>query len=79
MRASRWLTITAVFLPLALPAWAAELQGRVLGVTDGGTLILLKSDRRQVRGLASRKPHIEVSGEALDQRSSVRLKVRPIQ
>jgi endonuclease YncB( thermonuclease family) len=49
MRAFRWLAVAAVLLSLALPAWAAELQGQVVGITDGDTLTLLTPDRRQVR------------------------------
>ncbi|MBP0447337.1 thermonuclease family protein [Roseomonas sp. SSH11] len=33
----------------APPAWAAELLGRVVGLSDGDTLTLLTAERRQVR------------------------------
>jgi endonuclease YncB( thermonuclease family) len=49
MRAFRWLAVAAVLLSLALPTWAAELQGQVVGIIDGDTLTLLTQDRRQVR------------------------------
>jgi endonuclease YncB( thermonuclease family) len=46
-----WLVAVAMaaLLSLPLPAWAAELAGRVVGLSDGDTLTLLTIERRQVR------------------------------
>ena len=42
------LVLLACFLS-ALPAWTAELAGRVVGLTDGDTMTVLTPERRQVR------------------------------
>ncbi|WP_458098151.1 thermonuclease family protein [Roseomonas sp. WA12] len=36
-------------LSLTLPSWAAELTGRVVGLSDGDTITVLTAERRQVR------------------------------
>ncbi|WP_458098556.1 thermonuclease family protein [Roseomonas sp. WA12] len=36
-------------LSLTLPSWAAELTGRVVGLSDGDTITILTAERRQVR------------------------------
>jgi endonuclease YncB( thermonuclease family) len=42
------LLLLAVWLALAHATWTVEINGRVVGVTDGDTLTLLGSDHRQV-------------------------------
>lgn len=48
-RMARHLPLLALLLLLALPARAAEIAGRVVGITDGDTLTLLDDRRKQRR------------------------------
>ena len=41
--------LLAIVLLVSLPAWAVELTGRVVGLSDGDTVTILTAERRQVR------------------------------
>jgi endonuclease YncB( thermonuclease family) len=47
--AGLWILLAAVVLLPAQVAAAADLRGRVVGITDGDTLTLLTDQRQQVR------------------------------
>ena len=41
--------LIAAVLCLSLPAWALEVAGRLVGLSDGDTITILTAERRQVR------------------------------